>query len=84
MKRLFLDWLKKTNRFKAFFHNAGHYYYKHLNRLNFWSYVTAAFSWISTPEGNDYWYQCHIEWEIYCKKYLITHPKFYKKYCKLL
>ena len=82
MKRLFIDWLKKTNRFKAFFNNAGHHYHKCLNRISYESYIAAAFPWITSIEGNYYWYQCYNEWETYYKRYLATHSKFYKKHYK--
>lgn len=84
MKRLFLNWLKKTSRFKAFFNHAGCYYKYLLNRIDYKSYVASAFPWINTPEGDYYWRKCHFEWEVYYERYLATHPKFYKKYYKPL
>ena len=70
-KRAFLNWLRLTGIYHIYFTNyyggcrgiAAPNYFLTSESPEF--YISAAFSWIQTPEGLRYWGQKDLEWISY-------------------
>lgn len=76
MKDLFIKFLKEHNlyfRFKAYFYmssyHRGETFEQYLNRKDPEHYVTGAFGWPDTDEGEDFWHGVDVQWDEYREKY---------------
>lgn len=72
-KRAFLNWLQLNGIYRIYFTNYYGYCRSTDHSRHFFTfeppkfYISAAFSWIQTPEGLRYWGQKDLDWNSYLK-----------------
>lgn len=52
--------------------------YEILLKRSYDNLIVDSFSWISSPEGHEYWEKLHYKWDRICENYINNNIKYYK------
>lgn len=67
MKKKFIEFLKKNNAHETYVQNAINDHHaladQIIQRHEPKNWLKAAFDWVSTPQGQDYWDKLNKQWE---------------------